>query len=271
MKKHQQWLIVVFFILLVYLLGYRGIDNFILNPTYTLTAAEPVLAIVIDDFGGADTHGVAEFIELKQTVTVAVMPNLVNSKEHSEQAHKRGHEVILHQPMEPLRGKASWLGPGAIKSDMSYEEIKETFAANLETVPYAEGFNNHTGSKITSNKDKVAPMLEVARSKSLFVLDSGTSNKSQVISVAKAMNVPWVKRDIFLDDVKSRAHITKQLRKACKIAKKKGYAVAIGHVGQGGKLTAEAVKAAIPMLEEEGVRLVPLSQVVKLVSGREKV
>ncbi|ABO50105.1 protein of unknown function DUF610, YibQ [Desulforamulus reducens MI-1] len=271
MKKQQQWIVIMFGISLISFLGYWGMEKISSGSTQTLKVAQPMLAIVIDDFGGADTHGVAQFMELKQPITVAVMPNLVNSKEHSEEAHKRGHEVILHQPMEPLHGKDSWLGPGAIKSDMSYEEIKKVFLDNLATVPHAEGFNNHTGSKITSNKDKVAPMLEVAKDKGLFVLDSRTSDKSQVIKVAKSMQVPWVKRDVFLDEVKSKAVITRNLKKACAIAKKQGYAISIGHVGPGGNVTAEAVKEALPLIEKEGVKLVPLSQVVKLKSNREKV
>lgn len=48
----------------------------------------------------------------------------------------------------------------------------------LKTVPHAGGFNNHTGSKITSSKEKVTPMLEIAKSKKLYVLDSRTSKYS---------------------------------------------------------------------------------------------
>ncbi|WP_238472957.1 divergent polysaccharide deacetylase family protein [Desulforamulus profundi] len=199
------------------------------------------------------------------------MPNLVHSVEQSKEAYKRGHEVILHQPMEPLRGKAYWLGPGAIKSSMSQEEIKKTFTENLKTVPHARGFNNHTGSKITSSKEKVTPMLEIAKSKGLYVLDSRTSQHSQIIPVARSMQVPWIKRDIFLDNIKSKGHIKKQIMKACEVAKKQGYAVAIGHVGQGGRVTASAVKEAIPLIEKEGVKLVPLSEIVKLKNGNGKV
>lgn len=231
----------------------------------------PVLAIVIDDFGGADKHGVAEFMSMNIPITMAVMPNLIHSVEQSEEAHQKGHEVILHQPMEPVKGKKSWLGPGAITYTMNTEEIKTTFAKNLESVPHASGFNNHTGSKLTSNREKVTPMLEVAKKKGLYVLDSRTSQDSQVIPAAKAMQLPWVKRDIFLDDVKSVVHIKKQMKKACRIAKKQGYVVVIGHVGQGGKITAQAVKDALPLIEQEGIKIVPLSEIVRLNNEKGKV
>ncbi|GAB6157154.1 divergent polysaccharide deacetylase family protein [Desulfotomaculum varum] len=249
------------------LLGAR--QYFTVKPVIKQT--HPVLAIVIDDFGGPDSTGVTEFMSFNRPITAAVMPNLINSTAHATEAHRRGHEVIMHQPMEPLHGKASWLGPGAILSHMSEVEIKRTFEQNLNTVPYAIGFNNHTGSKITASKAKIAPMLEVARQKGLFVLDSGTSYKSQIIPVAQSMHVPWVKRDVFLDDVKSRQHIAKQIKKACQVAKRQGYAVVIGHVGQGGNITAQGVKQSITYIEREGIKLVPLSEVVKLNNRKEQV
>lgn len=270
MKSNQKIICILLAGLLVGL-GYGNRENIGLMSRETLKTSQPVLAIVIDDFGGADTHGVAEFMALDKPVTMAVMPSLSHSAEQSEEAYKGGHEVIMHQPMEPVRGKASWLGPGAIRSNMCSQEIKTTFLRNLETVPHAKGFNNHTGSKITSNKEKITPILEVAKEKGIFVLDSRTSQDSQVIPVAKALNMPWVKRDVFLDEVKNKGHIKKQIKKACEVAQKQGYAVAIGHVGLGGKVTAQAVKEAIPVIEKEGIKLVPLSEIVKLSSGHEKI
>lgn len=256
---------------LMVLLGYLTLTNVIFTAKPINAPVRPVLALVVDDFGGADASGVKELLELKQPITAAVMPNLINSTQHAQAAHRQGHEVILHQPMEPVRGKASWLGPGAINSNMSAQEIKETFQHNLESIPHAKGFNNHTGSKITGSKEKMIPMLEVVKAKGLYVLDSRTSSKSQVIPVAKNLHIPWVKRDIFLDDVKSKSHIHKQIKKACKVARKQGYAVAIGHVGQGGKITAAAIKEALPYIEKEGIKLVPLSEVVHLNNGKGKI
>lgn len=266
----QRYIIFILLAGLVIGLG-LALDKFFSPARVTLKTNQPVLAIVIDDFGGADTHGVAEFMAMDKPITMAVMPNLVHSVEHSEQAHKRGHEVILHQPMEPDCRKASWLGPGAILSSMTDEEIKANFVKNLKTVPHAKGFNNHTGSKITSDAKKIKPILEVAKSNGLFVLDSCTSAHSQVISVAKNVGIPYAKRDVFLDNIKNKSHIQKQIKLACKIAKKQGYAVAIGHVGYGGKVTAGAVLEAIPEIEKEGVKLVHLSEIIRKSQGNEKI
>ncbi|MEG6523582.1 divergent polysaccharide deacetylase family protein [Desulfotomaculum sp. 1211_IL3151] len=265
--QRKRWGFYIVLMSMVVLFGYFTMRNAVVASKPLTTQKQPILAIVIDDFGGADSHGVTELLALDRPITAAVMPNLINSIAHAEEAHRLGHEVILHQPMEPMHGKASWLGPGAIFASMSTQEIRDTFSKNLDSIPHACGFNNHTGSKITSNKEKIMPMLDVAKSKGIFVLDSGTSSKSQVIPVSKSMHIPWVKRDVFLDDVKSNQHVTKQIRKACELAQKQGYAVAIGHVGHGGNVTAKAIKELIPYIEQQGIKLVPLSEVVKANNG----
>ncbi len=51
-------------------------------------------------------------LKLPMPITVAVMPFLSTTKQDAETAYKAGYEVIVHMPMEPKRGKASWLAPG---------------------------------------------------------------------------------------------------------------------------------------------------------------
>src|SRR5690348_6609282 len=80
-------------------------------------------AIIIDDFGGG-TGGVQDFLEGDIPITAAVMPFTENSKAHAEWAHKNGFEVMVHLPMEPKRGKRSWLGPKPITVDLSKEEVR---------------------------------------------------------------------------------------------------------------------------------------------------
>ena len=47
-------------------------------------------------------------LSLPIPLTVAVMPFLPSTKEDA--AHKKGHEVIIHMPMEPIKGKKNGLG-----------------------------------------------------------------------------------------------------------------------------------------------------------------
>lgn len=66
------------------------------------------VAIVIDDFGN-NMKGTDKMLSLPIPLTVAVMPFLPSTKQDAIGAHKKGHEVIIHMPMEPIRGKKSGL------------------------------------------------------------------------------------------------------------------------------------------------------------------
>ena len=49
--------------------------------------------------------GTNQMLSLPIPLTVAVMPFLPSTKEDAIVAHKKGHEVIIHMPMEPIKGK----------------------------------------------------------------------------------------------------------------------------------------------------------------------
>ena len=220
------------------------------------------VAIVIDDFGQSNKEGIKEMMSINRPLTFAVMPNLENTYSEAVQAKEKGYEIIVHLPMQPVNGKASWMGPGGITPDMKPNEIREKVVKDFAQVPQAVGFNNHMGSLITSKEELMRPILEVAKEKGFFVLDSRTCENSKVISLAQSMGIPCAKRDVFLDEVKSSEHMKKQLKLLAKEALAKGSAISIGHVGQGGKKMAQAISEMIPVMEEQGIEFVYLSKLV---------
>ena len=70
-----------------------------------------------------------------------------------------------------------------------------------------------------------------------------------------------MERDVFLDSTMEKSVVEERLREAAEIAKAKGSAVAIGHVGpEGGVLTAQVLAEMAPELEKEGIRFVTVSE-----------
>lgn len=213
---------------------------------------KPKVAIVIDDFGN-NSAGTEEMLKLPIKFTGAVMPYMPESVNEMNKLIEAGKEVILHQPMEAHTGKRSWLGETPILGNMSIEETRNTFIKNAEQLNKAVGFNNHMGSLITEDKEKMTAILEIAKEKGGFYVDSVTTAKSIASDTAKELGVPTVKRDVFLDSTQDKNKIKENLRKAIKIAEEKGSSLAIGHVGaEGGKVTAAAIKE---ILEEAGNRV----------------
>ncbi|MED4600419.1 divergent polysaccharide deacetylase family protein [Paenibacillus validus] len=201
----------------------------------------PKAVIVIDDLGNNMT-GTEEMLNLPYPITVAIMPFLPSTKSDAEAAHRKGHDVIVHLPMEPLKGNRSWLGPGAITCDLSDEEIRKRVNAAIDDVPHAIGINNHMGSKATVDERVMNIVLTVCHERGLFFLDSHTNYRSIVSKVARQIGVPCIENHIFLDDIKNKKHVMKQLRLLQQHLTEHEKCVAIGHVGAGGKGTAEVIK-----------------------------
>lgn len=219
------------------------------------------LAIIIDDFGNRQ-KGTDEMLSLPVKITVAVMPFLPTSKSDAERAHKLGHDVIIHMPMEPKQGKAKWLGPGAITSDMTDEEVRKQLEKAIDQVPFAIGMNNHMGSKITGDERIMSIVLDVCKDRGLFFIDSKTNYRSVTSKLAAEKGMPNLVNEIFLDDVHTVKHVTKQLREAAEMAAQNKFCITIGHVGTSGDRTAAALKGLIPELQKQ-VQFVGIQELVQ--------
>ncbi|MEH6956020.1 divergent polysaccharide deacetylase family protein [Neobacillus drentensis] len=243
---------------------------FILLPLIIFTFQQPTsaekmeskelkAAVIIDDFGGG-TGGVREFLEGDIPITAAVMPFTEHTKEHAKWAHKYGIEVMIHLSMEPKRGKRSWLGPRPITNDLSPAEVRRIVEDAIKDVPYAVGINNHMGSLAVENEQIVRAIVEVAKERRLFIIDSATSPNTKFPKIAEELGVPILKRDMFLDDISSSAHVRNQMIRLAKITEIKGTGIAIGHVGITGKVCSIGVFQAIDEFNKRNIKIVPASK-----------
>ncbi|MFK9092805.1 divergent polysaccharide deacetylase family protein [Bacillus salipaludis] len=216
-------------------------------------------AIIIDDFGGG-TGGVRDFLEGEIPITAAIMPFTESSKAHAEWAHKNGFEVMVHLPMEPKRGKRSWLGPKPITVDLTQVEVRQRVEEAIKSVPYAVGLNNHMGSRAVEDEEIVRAIVEVAKERKLFIIDSGTSPESKFPEIANELGVPFLKRDVFLDDISSSSYVRKQMVKLAKVTEIKGQGIAIGHVGVTGKVCSIGIVQSMEEFQRRNIKIVPVSK-----------
>lgn len=186
------------------------------------------VVIIIDDLG-EDLKFARQLADLDFPVTFAVWPRSTYADETVEIARQDACEVIIHQPMEPLGWPDTSPGPGSVYSFMTAEEIEKVINENIDLVPGAVGMNNHMGSRFTQNGPAVAAVINVLKSRGMFILDSLTHPGSVIPQQARAQQVPVLRRDIFLDVVRDPSAVVHQLQKAERIALKTGQAVAIGH------------------------------------------
>lgn len=221
--------------------------------------------IIIDDFGN-NMAGTETIAELPISLTAAVIPGMPYAKEDATKLYEAGKEIIYHVPLEPKQGKASWLGPKGILAGMGEEKVKEILDSAKEEIPYAKGMNNHMGSRAMENDTTVQALMAYAKANGLYFVDSKTTEPTLSKKWSEALEVPFMERDVFLDNTPDTAYIKERLKETMKIAKEKGVAVAIGHVGpQKGPHTARALKEMIPIMEKEGIEFITVSMYLDLI------
>lgn len=222
---------------------------------------KPQMAIVIDDFG-YDRKGVEKMLNLDCTLTVAVMPALEFSEADAKTAHEKGHEVILHMPMEAYGNlPLSWYGPLFIANNDTPEVAYNKINQAINSIPYCNGVNIHMGTAVSQNKTLMREVLKATKERNLLFLDSRTIENTVCEEVGKELNAPVVLRDVFLEHGGANYGVTTdRITEAINLCLKNGKCIVIGHIGSVGRdVTAECLKANLNRIKSAGIEIVPLS------------
>lgn len=99
MKKPLKIVVWIVWILAVAVMQSTQASAFVDVPS----TANKQLVMVIDDFGN-DMAGTDEILNLPIPLTIAVMPFLPTTKRDAHLAHEKGHDVLVHIPMQPVKG-----------------------------------------------------------------------------------------------------------------------------------------------------------------------
>ncbi len=205
-----------------------------LNPAGKTFIAPPLegsprLTIVIDDLG-EQTEPVRQLLALDFPITFSLLPYAKHAGSIAKTVHAAGHEVLLHQPMEPMDIKNNPPGANALLMNMSEEGIRKTLRRNINILPLAVGINNHMGSRLTRDTNACRIIVDESATAGLFVLDSFTHPESRLLAVASQAELTSYRRDFFLDDkAPPRRAVLDTLRKAESQALRTGQAIVIGH------------------------------------------
>ncbi len=234
-----------------------------LKPSESLFAAAQAvrtsparLAIIIDDVGYHRRNARA-FLEFGVPLTFSVLPQVPHSVVLAEDIHRAGHEIMLHQPMQPHSTSVD-PGPGALYVKHSRAEMETIIQQNMAELPFACGVNNHMGSLFTESRPLVLDMLDIFRQRSFFFVDSFTSSDSIAFRTARELHMVSAYRNVFIDNEPDVELIHNQLLAAKRRALKSGSAIAIGHPRP------ETIRAVAGFLQEipaSGVELVYASAV----------
>jgi polysaccharide deacetylase 2 family uncharacterized protein YibQ len=218
----------------------------------------PRLAILLDDLG-SDRNAADAIFALQIPLTISVLPYHAHSEEIAEVAHQHGCEVMLHLPMQSVANESP--EQVELKPGLPPDQVRSTVEKMLESVPQADGVNNHQGSQATANARLMGELMRVLKDDGMFYVDSRTTAATVAYDIARREGVKTAFRNVpFLDDVQDKNAVKRQLETAIAGAKQKGEAIAIGHPHTA---TLEALRELLPQARKQGVQLVLVSELVR--------
>jgi polysaccharide deacetylase 2 family uncharacterized protein YibQ len=226
-------------------------------------ASKPLVAVVIDDVG-LDRPRSRRAWELPGPLTMSFLPYARDLREQARVARARGHELMLHLPMEP-NGRSD-PGPSALLVSLPDGEIRQRTNAALDSFEGFAGVNNHMGSRFTAFKPGMETVLRQLKGRGLMFLDSRTTTQSVGDQVAQEMGVPSIVRHVFLDDEETLDAVRKKLAEAEAIARRQGFVVVIGHPHE---VTLQALGEWLPGVAGKGLALAPATAVLRKRNGWE--
>ncbi|WP_103579913.1 divergent polysaccharide deacetylase family protein [Campylobacter concisus] len=182
------------------------------------------LVIVIDDVATFEHASMIKSLGLK--ITPSIFPA---TKTHPDTPNiARTFEFyMIHLPMQAKHFDSPEIGTLTINE--SFESMHEKIKKIRKDFPRAKYTNNHTGSRFTSDFDAMDKAYRALIEQGFVFVDSKTIAQTAVARAAKKHNQPYISRDIFLDDDPSASAVRRELVAAVNLAKKRGYAIAIGH------------------------------------------
>ena len=182
------------------------------------------LVLIIDDVATFEHASMVKSIGLK--ITPSIFPA---TKTHPDTPNiARTFEFyMIHLPMQAKHFDSPEIGTLTINE--SFESMLEKIKKIRKDFPRAKYTNNHTGSRFTSDYDAMDKAYRALIEQGFIFVDSKTIAQTAVARAAKKYNQPYISRDIFLDDDPSASAVRRELIAAVNLAKKRGYAIAIGH------------------------------------------
>lgn len=190
----------------------------------TKISEKPKLAIVIDDV--TNRFQVKKILDTNLKITMSILPPTAQHKNSAKIAQDLPFYMI-HFPMQAISFKFE--ESNTLHVGDSYEKIEKRVKQLRDWYPNAIFTNNHTGSKFTANREGMDHLIKALKKYNFTFVDSRTTAKTVVKEFTQKYDMPYIARNIFIDNKKDFKYIQNQLKKAIKLAKKNGSSMAIGH------------------------------------------
>lgn len=227
---------------------------------YLGPASGPRIALVIQEIGLSRKASVQAIDQLPHNVTMAVSPYSKNPQDIVNMARDKGHEVLLMLPMEPVAYPANDPGPHSLLVSLSVAENIDRLHMVMSRFQGYAGIVNHMGSRFTTDRGALAPIISEIGSRGLLIVDARSSNHSVMATLAAEQAFPVAANNRFIDNRLSADSIDHYLSELETIAHNRGIAVGFGRPFP---VTIDRIKTWEAGLALKGITLVPITAIAQ--------
>ena len=221
---------------------------------------EPVVSILFTGMGLSYTTTQASLATLPKIVALGFSPYGSSSNYWGEIAEQKGHDVLLHIPMEEIdesiEGDAQ--GPLSLTTKQTVRENEEKFKSLLGSMDKLHGVYFLGDSKYQLSKDHVQSSAIMIRKKNLMIACEHEPFAA-LSNFADATGIPVVVSQFWLDNTLTESAIRYQLNSIEQAAKKKGPIMVLAHPYP---LTIKLVNEWINK-EGNNVEIIPLTSLIQ--------
>lgn len=216
----------------------------------------PKISIIVTNLG-LNRRSTELALTLPKECALGFLPYTKSLKPLLHRAQGNGHEIYLYLP---LQTSASHDNPGryALMNNLAQEENSLRLNVILNSHARYDGVYSSYKEVFTDNARASEMVFDYLDDKNLiFVLGKGVG-RSAPKHIKSHNNI--LPTNIILDEEPDKESISAQLKELVKVAEEEG--VAFGYA-QGFTLTIEIIRKWAPTLRRQGIKLVPVSELLK--------
>ena len=199
------------------------------------------LLIIIDDVSHRYQLNFIKNLPFKVTPSI-FPPTKMNM--HSYKLARGLKHFMVHLPLESHSRQMNTIYK-LIRTSYTQKQINSRIKEIRRLFPNAKYINNHTGSKFSANYKASKRLYKSLLANGFKFVDSRTSIHTKFPKLAKEFHKRYLKSDLFIDNTINVNSIKREIRKGVALAKRRGYAVVIGHPHP---QTFKALKELSPLL-----------------------
>ncbi len=197
--------------------------------------------------------------QMPHQVAMGLVPYGEDLTTWTQRAQADRHDILIQIPLEPNGYPENNPGPHTLLTSLSIDENLEHLDWLLDRFDAVTGVTNYLGGKFASSPGSFAPMLMELKARDLLYVDDSKAANAATRQLARQVSLAYSVADIVIDTEREPEAIGRKLEALETQAREDGAVVAIGHAHAD---TLSALESWLATLNDKGLALVPITEVV---------